>query len=270
MSRQSVRQRKPVNRFQDYEDLPYYRNSNGKRTYYEVNSDSDSSTYEKHCNSNESPKKKQIPIQTLRIFFPSVKSFFEMLKEDLINFNLKIQLWQNKYVVIWLQGFKIYIEPKNPLNLYYLSLLDSTNKYIELRGIGFPDSIKTYGDYDKLVNEIERIINLDYNIKCYEQESKLEKILSELKISKLTLDKTRELYATIETSIGDANLVLSYPTNIVGNRGIKYTDPENPHVILADLENVETFTDNKIKLSRYEYFDSTSKLVDYIYEISKI
>ncbi len=270
MSRQSTRQRKPVNRFDDYEDLPYYRNSNGKRTYYEVNSDSDSSTYEKNYISNESPKKKQTPTQTSTIIFPNVKSFFEILKEDLKDFNLNIQFWNNKYVLIWLQGFKIYIEPKNPLNLYYLSLLDSENKYIELREIGFPDSIKTYGDYDELVDEIERIIKLNYNIKCYEEESKLEKILSELKISKLKLDKTRELYATVETSIGDANLVLSYPFNVVGNRGVKYADPENPHVILADLENVETFTSNKIRLSRYKYFDSISKLVNYIYEIAKI
>ena len=163
------------------------------------------------------------------------KSLCARLSDDLKLRNLTIS-HNDTFVIISLDGYSILIEPT--LCIVNLSLIDSSNKYIELRAIGFPDSVKVICTYEMLINEIVRIQNLNYNIKCLNEEKVLQKTLVELNYS---IDKTRELYVTIKTSIGDACIVLYYPHNVIGNRGTNFGDPDNPFIIKSDFENIKRF-----------------------------
>jgi len=176
-------------------------------------------------------------IPNFNLRFVNSESLCSRLSDDLKSRNLII-LHNNNFVIIQLDGYSILIEIESQLGNVNLSLIDSSNKYIELRAIGFYNSIKVFWTYEMLINEIVRILSLNYNIKCLNEEKVLEKKLSELNYS---IDKTRELYVTIRTSIGDACIVLYYPHDVVGNRGTNFGDPDEPFIIKSDFENIKRF-----------------------------
>lgn len=266
MSRFPKRERKPIQRFCDIDDEPYYRNSPTKRKNIETASDyySEEDSKDEHesisISKYQNIKRKRIT-KIIKPLFLDYKSFVNKLKTDLDSNNLRMVFNEN-CVQILFDGYSIHIEPMVNLTGFQLSLLDKYNKYIELRDIGFADSIKQYLDYDKLVDEIIRINNLDYNIECYNQENILADKLVELKY---TVDNTRELYVTIHKDLNDCNIVISYPHNIIGNRGIKYGDPLIPYRIKTDFENIETFKNVKFKIGlKQNYFDSLEDLINYL------
>ncbi len=271
MSRFPKRDRKPIQRFCDQDVESYYRNSPTKRKNFDTNTSNYDSEELEECDFINNVRKHQNHIKKQKISNIEIRSLFlnhnvfvNKLKSDLIIYDVKI-VSNEKCVMIMFDGYSVYIEPMVNFTGFQLSLLDSYNKYIELRDIGFSDSIKQYLDYDKLVGEIIRIRNLDYNIECYNQENVLADKLTELKYS---VDNTRELYVTIPKEFNDCNIVISYPHNIVGNRGLKYGDPVNPYKIKTDFENYKTFTvstNYKINVGkRYNYFDSFEDLTNYL------
>ncbi len=272
MSRSSQRIKKPTDRYLQSEQYNFSSESSDYNDEISLTSTNNSN--------NEPQRKKQKTQKSYNSEIPLITNFFSLnyTIDDLYNklilepeINVyNITKYKTKSIIIEKSGVKIFMELNKMMSYFVcieLAILDSNNKYIELRDIGFHDSIKLFSNYEDLIKEIIRIINLDYNMECYYEEKNLALKLSELKFN---VDKTRELYVTLDTSIASINVILNYPHTSIGNRGIKFNDPVKPFVIKSQIENFGIIVKKKKKINQINYFNSLDELVVYLRDISNI
>ncbi len=157
----------------------------------------------------------------------------ELLSNDIINYYEIILT--NNIIYIDLINYKIKLFQNS--NSITISIIDIRGVPIQLHEIDFSTPCKNYYSTDKLIEEIERIINCNYNIDCYYEIFELE---TRLKVAgfKTEISNSR-LFVTIPRNGINVRLNLFYPYKSIGNRGRKYGDPQLPTCLKAIIFNVD-------------------------------
>lgn len=137
-------------------------------------------------------------------------------------------------------------------NIIEIIITDNFNNKILIPEIGYGSNKKIFYNINDLVIEIKRIINCNYNMKCYYCVRFLAKHLLESKFEVLIGAQVTMMIPCYGTML---IVELSYPYKEIGNRGIANGDPELPQIICARILNIHLVR-TKLHINRNSYYFS--------------
>ncbi len=220
---------------------------------------------------NKFYNEQSLQAQQAHLNLSQLDHIYRRIKSDPVISNWNCQFNLNTSIIIYLPGYKIKITEEYlsiQQQQIMISLTDFVGNLIEIPEIGFPHHTKTTSSINDLINQIHNIIKSDYNMKCYHQTRILGNYLKQL--NKYEVHVGSRVVVSVRCHGVQITFKLSYPHEYIGNRGIKWGDPENPIIILATIINYDmNKLTRKIKIKFINYkFNSFHNICDFFENIN--